>query len=129
LLDRVEIKAGVDTPHVLLDPDELICEVSGKSYPPDVLKFYEPLFDWLDDFKYLGKEKITFGFKLDYYNTASSKILLEIFYKLEEISKDGTKILVKWFYPDDDEEMLEVGEEFQRLVNITFEHIAYTKKY
>jgi hypothetical protein len=113
----------------LLDPDELICEISGKSYPPDVLKFYEPLFDWLDDFKYLSKENLTFGFKLDYYNTASSKILLEIFYKLEEISKDGTKILVKWYYPDDDEEMLEVGEEFQRLVNINFEHIAYTKKY
>jgi hypothetical protein len=129
LLDRVEIKAGVDTPHVLLDPDELVCEISGKSYPPDVLKFYEPLFDWLDDFKYLNKENLTFGFKLDYYNTASSKILLEIFYKLEEISKDGTKVLVKWFYPDDDEEMLEVGEEFQRLVNINFEHIPYTKKY
>lgn len=129
MLDRIEIKAGVDTPHVLLDPDNLTCEVSGKSYPPDVLKFYEPLMDWLDDFKFLNKEKLEFNFKLDYYNTASSKILLELFYKLEEIAKDGTKILVKWYYPDDDEEMLEVGEEFQRLVSIPFEHIAYVKKY
>jgi hypothetical protein len=129
LLDLVEIKAGVDTPHVLLDPDNLTCQISGKSYPPDVLKFYEPLMDWLDDFKFLNKEKLEFTFKLDYYNTASSKILLEIFYKLEEIAKDGTAVLVKWFYPDDDEEMLEVGEEFQRLVSIPFEHIGYVKKY
>jgi hypothetical protein len=37
--------------------------------------------------------------------------------------------LVKWYYPSDDEEMLEVGEEFQRLVNVPFEHIGYDKKY
>ena len=129
MLDRIEIKAGVDTPHVILDPETLVCEISGKSYPPDVLKFYEPIMDWLDDFRFLNKEQLTISFKLDYYNTASSKILLEIYYKLEEIFKDGTKVLVKWFYPVDDEEMLEVGEEFQRLVNVPFEHIGYNKKY
>jgi hypothetical protein len=129
LLDRVEIKAGVDTPYVILDPDTSTCEVSGKSYPPDVLKFYEPLIDWLDDFRFLKKDSLTFSFKLDYYNTASSKILLEIFYKLEEIAKESTKVLVNWYYPDDDEEMLEVGEEFQRLVNIPFKHISYVKKF
>jgi hypothetical protein len=128
-LNRVEIKAGVDTPYVLLDPDSGICSFEGKSYPPDVLKFYEPIIEWFDDFRYFGTEGLSVNFKLDYYNTASSKILLELFYKLEELYKEGKKILIKWYYPDDDEEMLEVGEEFQRLVNLPFEHIGYLKKY
>jgi hypothetical protein len=129
LLDKLEIKAGVDTPYIIFDPETLSCEVSGKSYPPDVLKFYEPVMDWLDDFRLLSKEKLVVTFKLDYYNTASSKILLEIFYKLEEIRKESTDVSVNWYYPDDDEEMLEVGEEFQRLVNVPFKHISYVKKY
>jgi hypothetical protein len=129
LLDRVEIRAGVDTPYILLDPEKLACEVTGKSYPPDVLKFYEPVMDWLDDFRLMNKDKLTFSFKLDYYNTASSKILLELFYKLEDITKESTEVIVNWYYPDDDEEMLEVGEEFQKLVGLRFNHISYVKKY
>lgn len=129
MLDKLEIKAGIDTPYVLLDPDTANCEISGKSYPPDVLKFYEPVFDWFDDFRYLNKEKLVLSFKLDYYNTATSKILLEIFYRLEEISKEETEVSINWYYPDDDEDMLEIGEEYERLVNIPFNHISYVKRF
>lgn len=129
MLDRVEIKAGVDTPYVLLDPVSLSCEISGKSYPPDVLKFYEPVIEWLDDFRYMNKEKLVVSFKLDYYNTATSKVLLELLYVLEEFINDGIQVNINWYYPDDDEEMLEIGEEYEQLVSVPFTHISYEKKF
>ena len=127
--NRIEIRERDDSPYVKLDASEGYCIISGKSYPPDVSKFYEPLIDWLEGLKNKNIKDLTFNFKLDYYNTASSKMMLDMLYKLEEISQNGTKIVVNWYYPDDDEDMLDAGEEFDRLVELKFQHIPYEKDY
>jgi hypothetical protein len=129
LSNRIEIRERDDSPYVKLDASEGYCIISGKSYPPDVSKFYEPLIEWLDGLKNTKIKDLTFNFKLDYYNTASSKMMLDMLYKLEEISQTGTKIVVNWYYPDDDEDMLDAGEEFDRLVELEFQHIPYEKEY
>ena len=127
--NNLEIKERKDTPYVKMNADEGICVISGQSFPPDVSKFYEPLIGWLEDIKYVEINDLSFTFKLDYYNTASSKLMLDMLYKLEEIAEKGTNIIVFWYYPEDDEDMLEAGEEFERLVDIEFRLIPYEKKY
>jgi hypothetical protein len=128
-VERIEIKEGADTPYVRLDAEEGYCTVTGKSFPPDVSKFYEPLIDWIDGLKNNNVEDLSFTFKLDYYNTASSKMMLDMLYKLEELMFEGAKIEILWYYPDDDEDMLDAGEEFERLVEVPFKHIPYEKEY
>jgi hypothetical protein len=129
VLKTVIIKNRADSPYVLLDVNEGYGEITGKSYPPDVSGFYNPLIEWFENFKEDNKKEFELSIKLDYINTASLKLLMDLMYKIEEVSDKGKKILIKWFYPDDDPEMLDLGEEFERLINLQFQHICYHKEY
>lgn len=115
------------TPEIILNEDENIYSISGRSLPHDAKSFYEPVLIWLDDLsKHPDKDKtIYFKIKLEYYNTSSAKMLLDIFEKLELINNSGRKVVIEWNYADDDEDMLEAGERYSKLVNIKFEMKEY----
>jgi hypothetical protein len=70
--------------------------------------------------------KTIFTFKLVYLNTASSKLLLDVLMKLEQLKEAGHDVLVRWYYPEDDEDMQEAGEEYADIVDVPFEQIGYT---
>lgn len=125
-METIKILGTDDTPHVILDPDNEIFEISGRSLPEDVTAFYEPVLTWLDEYAQNPNSKTAFTFRLVYFNTASSKLLLDILMKLEQMHEDGKSVIVKWFYPEDDEDMQEAGEEYADIVDVPFEQIGYT---
>jgi hypothetical protein len=125
-MQAIKIKGSDDTPNVILDKDNGIFEISGRSLPEDVAAFYEPILDWLDAYAEDPLEKTIFNFELEYFNTASSKLLLDVLLKLEDMHDDGKDVLVRWHFPDDDEDMEEAGEEYADIVEIPFEQVSYT---
>jgi hypothetical protein len=125
-MDAITIKGTDDTPKVILDKDKGIFEISGRSLPEDVNMFYEPILEWIDKYAESPNPKTDFNFKLEYFNTASSKVILDILLKFEEIQENGSQVLIKWHYHDDEEDMLEAGEEYADIVEIPFEYIVYT---
>jgi len=125
-MQAIKIKGSDDTPNVILDKDNGIFEISGRSLPEDVAAFYEPILDWLEEYSEDPMEKTVFNFKLEYFNTASSKLLLDVLLKLEDMYDDGKDILVRWHFPDDDEDMEEAGEEYADIVEVPFEQVSYT---
>jgi hypothetical protein len=124
-MEALDIRATNDTPKVLLDPENKIFEISGRSLPEDVVTFYQPVLDWLDEYKIEALDITEFVFKYVYFNTATSKLIQDILMRLEEIKQTGNKVQVIWFYEQDDEDMLDLGEEFSENVDIPFEIIAY----
>ena len=124
-MDPIIISATEDTPGIRLDAGNDIFELSGRSLPEDVTKFYEPVLTWLDEYIKSPNKQTIFVFKLSYFNTASSKIILDIMVKLESILNDGKEISVKWYYLSDDEDMMEAGEEYADIVDIPIELIEY----
>ncbi len=78
-------------------------------------------FDWLDQYAGSPNDTNTFVFKLEYFNTASSKLILDVLSKLEDIK--GAKVM--WYFHEDDEDMEEAGEEFSELVEVPFEFNTY----
>lgn len=124
-MEALDIRATNDTPKVLLDPENDIFEISGRSLPEDVVSFYQPVIDWLEDYKDALNDYTEFVFKYIYFNTATSKLVQDILIKLEEIHEGGGHVQVIWFYEEDDEDMLDLGEEFSENVNIPFEIISY----
>ena len=124
-MEALDIRATNDTPKVLLDPENDIFEISGRSLPEDVVSFYQPVLDWLEDYKEAPNDFTEFVFKYIYFNTATSKLVQDILIKLEEIHENGEKVQVIWFYEEDDEDMLDLGEEFSENVDIPFEIISY----
>ncbi|MBO7438501.1 MAG: DUF1987 domain-containing protein [Bacteroidales bacterium] len=122
----IKIQGTDDTPTVTLDKENNIFEISGRSLPEDVVVFYKPILEWLDEYKNDPLDLTVFNFKLEYFNTASSKLLLDVLLKLEDINNDGHEVLVKWHYPDDDEDMEEAGEEYSDIVDVPFEQVPYS---
>jgi hypothetical protein len=124
-MEVIKIIGTDDTPSVTMDVANEIFEVSGRSLPEDVASFYEPILDWLDRYSEEATGKTVFNFKLVYFNTASSKMLLDILLKLEEMYESGKEVLVRWHFPEDDEDMEEAGEEYADIVEVPFEQISY----
>jgi len=123
-MEVINIKGTEDTPNVILDKENRKFEISGRSLPEDVNMFFEPIMDWIDEYSESPLDKTVFDFKLEYFNTASSKIILDILLKFEEIAEDGSDVLIKWHYHADEEDMLEAGEEYADIVVIPFKYIV-----
>lgn len=113
-----------DTPKVIFDPENKIYEISGRSLPEDVVTFFQPVLDWLDELRENPKKEIEFDIKLEYFNTASSKQILDIFLMLDEMYKEGSRVRVNWYYSELDEDLGEAGEEYSELVEVPFNLIA-----
>lgn len=110
------------TPKIIFDPENDFFEISEKSIPHDAVAFYFPVLEWLNEYKKSPNDLSVFNFKLDYFNTASGKYILEIFRVLEQINETH-RVIVKWYYEEDDEDAVESGEYFDDVVKIKFEFI------
>ena len=128
-MDILDIKATNDTPRVIFDPENDIFEISGRSLPEDVVTFYQPVIDWLDEYVRLPNEKTEFVFKYIYFNTATSKLIQDILIRLEQIYETGNDVVVIWYYEQDDEDMMDLGEEFKEYVDIPFELVPFWLDY
>jgi len=121
----LRIEPADDTPLVIFDKENKVFEISGKSMPEDVIRFYEPVLDWLNTYKTDPLVKTIFDFKLIYFNTSSSKLILDIFMILEEMQEEGHEILIRWHSLENDEDMQEAGDEYSDLVDVKFEFLLY----
>ena len=111
------------TPHVNFDPETGLLELKGRSIPENSIDFYKPLIDWLDQYARSPKAKTALHVQLEYFNTSSSKCILDLFKKLEGIRATGNEVTVLWHYEADDEDMLEAGEDYAGIINIPFKMI------
>lgn len=88
-----------------------ICEISGESYMEETYKFYAPVITWLQN--YLEEKKdIRFNFRLTYFNTSSSKFILEILSILKKNADTGSGVEINWFYKLDDPDILTEIDDF-----------------
>lgn len=98
--------------------------ISGRSIPENSVEFYEPVIAWLDEYKSSDGKALKIDIKLEYFNTSSSKCILDLFKKLEELKEVQKDIAIKWFYEEDDEDMEEAGQDFQAIINVPMELIS-----
>ena len=83
-----------------------VCSIIGESFMENAKEFYQPVFDWLDEFIKINPGiKIILEINLSYYNTSSSKALYMLFYKLKEFKTSGRLIEINWRYKYSDREM------------------------
>lgn len=120
-MEILNLKGTEDTPSIILDKKNGIFEISGRSLPEDSAEFYKPVIEWIKVYAEDSNPTTDFTFKLEYFNTASSKLILDVLSALEEVKN----IKVSWYFHDDDEDMEEAGQEFSELVEIPFEFKTY----
>jgi hypothetical protein len=123
-MTELKIEGTSATPHIFLDKQSGRFELKGKSFPEESRSFFAPLFTWLEEYAKAPNEETLFEFKMEYFNSSSSLIILEILNVLDAIQKMGKKVTVSWSYLDIDEDMFEAGEEYAELVTVPFEYHA-----
>lgn len=122
-MESLFIEGTAKTPTVRFDGDQGLIEIKGRSIPENSIEFYKPLVDWLDTYAKIPKNPTKVNIQLEYFNTSSSKCILDVFKKLETIHKSNNEVAINWFYEEDDEDMLEAGEDYESIIRIPFKMI------
>jgi len=122
-MEPLNIEAAYNTPQVKFDAAMGYMELYGRSIPEYAGKFYGPLNRWIKEYINNPAPTTTFALKLDYLNSSSTKQVTDILQILEAIKDSGDPIIVEWYYEEDDEEMLDVGEDFEHAVDLPFKMI------
>lgn len=86
--------------------------LSGASYLEDTTKFYEPILAWLKEFIQDTSKPINLEIRLNYFNTSSSRSILDIFYIIKEFQNRGGKVKIDWYIKQFDPDMFEEIEDY-----------------
>ncbi len=125
-MEPLRIEATSKTPEILFDASNEVFEIKGKSVPGDAELFFKPVTSWIEDYVSKPNSNTIFKIDLEYFNMSSSKRLLNILYKLHELVEKGLNIIVEWHYNEDEEDMLEVGEDYEFMVRIPFKYVRHS---
>ncbi len=117
-MDDLKIDATKFTPGISFDYGKRELMIKGESYPENTSEFFNPVFAWLETYLAEEREEPTVvNIELYYFNSSSSKVLMNFFEVLDNAGERGQKITVNWIYEEEDEDSLEFGEEFAEDMN------------
>ncbi|MHB8259941.1 MAG: DUF1987 domain-containing protein [Bacteroidia bacterium] len=122
-MEKFSLEGTPKTPTISFDLDSGVLEIKGRSIPENSIEFYKPLVDNLEKYQLSPKPATTVNVQLEYFNTSSSKCILDVFKKLENIHKSGSSVTINWHYEEDDEDMLEAGEDYQAIISVPFKMV------
>ncbi len=108
-----------NTPAIEFDTASGVLTISGKSIAEDSQEFFRPLLEALTEYKKQPRLQTTVNLKLVYFNTNSSKSILDVLRLIESL-KENSEVIINWFYEKEDEDMLELGEDYCEIVNLPF---------
>ena len=122
-MEKLLIEGTKQSPYVDFNAETGKLELSGRSIPENSFEFYNPLLEWLENYAKNPKAETVLKVYLEYFNTSSSKYILEVLKKLKLVLKaDGAAIKVDWCYDEDDEEMMETGEDYEDVTGLEFDY-------
>jgi hypothetical protein len=122
-MESLVLEGTNKTPAISFSDATGLLELKGRSIPENAIEFYKPLIKWIDDYATSPKENTQVNVQLEYFNTSSSKCILDLLKKLEPIHSKGVKITINWHYEEDDEDMLEAGEDYQAIIKVPFQMV------
>ncbi|MCC6701113.1 MAG: DUF1987 domain-containing protein [Fluviicola sp.] len=125
-MNVLHIEAGAHTPLINLNPTTGIMEIRGRSIPDDPEAFWGVVLNWFDEYMRQPSSNTLVKIDLEYFNITSSKRILFLLYKLNELVDAGRSAQVEWYYRKSDEDMYEVGQDYAFMVRVPFEFKEYS---
>ena len=120
-MEKIFIEPTRVTPLINFDPDAGLLEIKGRSSPENSVQFYQNLIEALTNYANEDDSAgLTANIAFEYFNTSSSKCLFDVFKKMTKIEEAGKDLVINWFYEEDDEDMMEAGEDYSDLLDLGF---------
>ncbi|MEJ6735725.1 MAG: DUF1987 domain-containing protein [Flavobacteriales bacterium] len=122
-MSDLKLEGSRKTPTIEFNSGSGYLLIKGRSIPENSIEFYKPLIEALEAYNNRPQENTKVDIQLEYFNTSSSKCILDVFKRLEKINAGDSEVVINWHYEEDDEDMLEAGEDYQTIINIPFKMI------
>lgn len=124
-MDSLILNATAFTPYVAFDVNSGTMVLKGRSIPDQPDEFWLPILNWFESFMLKNPTRVYFKIDLEYFNISSSKRILFLLYKLNELSDQGVDVGVDWCFRSNDEDMYEVGQDYAYMVKVPFNFCPY----
>jgi hypothetical protein len=124
-MEPLYVEGTDESPTIILDKSAGKFEFTGKSLPEDVKAFYNPVLEWLDGYIANPNPDTVVSFKMDYFNSASAKQIMDIMSCFEKVYQKGNKVLIRWHFMADDEDMEDAGASYEGIIDVPIELVAY----
>ena len=132
-MERLHIEKTISTPEIIFSPDENFFMIRGSSSPEDVRAMYYPVIDWIRTFvdeiisgknkNYSSGKALIFQTDLSYFNSSSAKFFYDIFTELKRLVDNDIRVMVEWFYDEEDLDQKDAGNDISLLVEMDFAFI------
>jgi hypothetical protein len=123
-MEIIRIEKTNNTPSIYIDEANLLCRIEGSSYPEDAYEVYQHVLDWLNRIGNNIHSELVVEFDYDFLNSISHKKVWQILHELKQFYKNGKPVKVVWYYDENDDDIMEAGEDLAELMNIPFELVA-----
>lgn len=120
-MENLFIESTAKTPQISFDYEDGTLLIKGRSIPKDAEIFWNPVLEWFTNYMKAPNTNTTVCIDLEYFNISSSKSLLLLLYKLNDLKIQGHESVVEWYYNEDDVDMFEVGQDYAFMVKVPFE--------
>ena len=133
----IEMPRTEKTPEIILDDEGRFLLIKGKCLPENIRDFsrivmekFEGYLEQLSPDPLQDKETGGFkvNFKLGYFNSAAAKFIADVLLMADEYKQKGIDIKVYWYFDEDDNDMLEAGQDISKMVNVPMEFVSVTSK-
>lgn len=121
----MEIFGTGSIPYYKSDFKNGIITIKGISIDDDVKDFFTSVLNDLKVNLSECKKNIKLEIDLVYFNTRTSRYLMDIFNLCRDITTlNGYSVSVDWYYEEDDLDMQETGIDYQNITKIPFKTIS-----
>lgn len=123
-MKKFALNQSTKTPLVDFDYDGGVLQLKGRSILEDSVEFYRPIQSWVEEYTTRPRPQTKVDLALEYFNTNSSKQIMDFFKKLEDLNSTGSSnVEINWFYEENDIDMMETGEDFSQIFNLPIKTI------
>ena len=122
--NKIHIPPSKRSPLVVFEDNRLF--IIGRSIIEKPSEFFNPIFNWLREYIAQTGEIVSIYFAFEHINTSSIKwiyVIVKEFFEAKELSD---KIVIKWFYEEEDDDVEELGHVFSVLLQKEFDIEAIT---
>jgi hypothetical protein len=126
-MESLMVNGTPHTPEINFNKLSGVMHIKGRSIPDQPDEFWIPVLNWFESYLLQPTERTVVVIDLEYFNISSSKRILFLLYKLNELVEEGKDAVVEWHYREADEDMYEVGQDYAYMVKVPFVFKEYVE--
>ena len=114
---HMEKERTTSTPYILIDEEKSYMRLEGRCFHEKVAEFFMEVNEWLNSYLMSDFGLFTFDCAIDYFNSSTTKLLYNMLLKMDKHVSAKNKINVNWITTEDNDIMVECGEDFREDVS------------